>query len=42
MLRTDGAARVSLVTYLLPATALLYGVLLLGEPLTSTSWAESR
>ncbi len=37
VLRTDGAARVSLVTYLLPATALLYGVLLLGEPLT---WQE--
>src|SRR3954462_4453184 len=37
VLRTDGAARVSLVTYLLPATALLYGVLLLGEALT---WQE--
>jgi len=37
VLRTDGAARVSLVTYLLPATALVYGVLLLGEPLT---WEE--
>jgi len=37
VLRSDGAARVSLVTYLLPATALLYGVLLLGEPLT---WEE--
>jgi drug/metabolite transporter (DMT)-like permease len=37
VLRTDGAARVSLVTYLLPATALIYGVLLLGEPLT---WEE--
>src|SRR3954447_20539807 len=36
-LRTDGAARVSLVTYLLPATALFYGVLLLGESLT---WQE--
>jgi len=34
VLRTDGAARVSLVTYLLPATALFYGVALLGEPLT--------
>ena len=33
-LRSDGAARVSLVTYLLPVTALFYGVLLLGEPLT--------
>jgi drug/metabolite transporter (DMT)-like permease len=37
VLRTDGAARVSLVTYLLPVTALIYGVLLLGEPLT---WEE--
>ena len=37
VLRSDGAARVSLVTYLLPMTALLYGVLLLGEPLT---WEE--
>ncbi len=37
VLRTDGAARVSLVTYLLPVTALFYGVLLLGEPLT---WEE--
>jgi drug/metabolite transporter (DMT)-like permease len=37
VLRTDGAARVSLVTYLLPVTALFYGVTLLGEPLT---WEE--
>ena len=37
VLRTDGAARVSLVTYLLPVTALIYGVLLLDEPLT---WQE--
>jgi len=37
VLRTDGAARVSLVTYLLPITALFYGVTLLGEPLT---WQE--
>jgi drug/metabolite transporter (DMT)-like permease len=37
VLRTDGAARVSLVTYLLPATALFYGVTLLGESLT---WQE--
>ncbi len=36
-LRSDGAARVSLVTYLLPVTALFYGVVLLGEPLT---WQE--
>src|SRR3954468_11623263 len=33
VLRSDGAARVSLVTYLLPVTALFYGVTLLGEPL---------
>jgi drug/metabolite transporter (DMT)-like permease len=37
VLRSDGAARVSLVTYLLPVTALIYGMLLLGEPLT---WQE--
>jgi drug/metabolite transporter (DMT)-like permease len=36
-LRSDGAARVSLVTYLLPVTALFYGVVLLGESLT---WEE--
>jgi drug/metabolite transporter (DMT)-like permease len=34
VLRSDGAARVSLVTYLLPVTAFFYGVTLLGEPLT--------
>jgi len=37
VLRSDGASRLSLVTYLLPMTALIYGVLLLGEPLT---WQE--
>src|SRR3954451_5322223 len=37
VLRSDGAARVSLVTYLLPVTALFYGVLLLDEALT---WEE--
>ena len=37
VLRSDGAARVSLDTYLLPMTALFYGVVLLGEPLT---WQE--
>ena len=37
VLRSDGSARVSLVTYLLPVTALFYGVTLLGEPLT---WEE--
>ena len=36
-LRSDGAARLSLVTYLLPVTALFYGLVLLGEPLT---WQE--
>ena len=34
LLRLHGAARASLVTYLMPPTALLYGALLLGEPLT--------
>jgi drug/metabolite transporter (DMT)-like permease len=34
VLRSDGAARVSLVTYLLPVTAVFYGVALLGEPFT--------
>jgi drug/metabolite transporter (DMT)-like permease len=37
VLRSDGSARVSLVTYLLPLTALFYGVTLLGESLT---WEE--
>jgi drug/metabolite transporter (DMT)-like permease len=37
VLRSDGAARVSLVTYLLPVTALFYGVVLLGE---SVTWQE--
>ena len=36
-LRSDGAARLSLVTYLLPVTALFYGIVLLDEPLT---WQE--
>jgi len=34
VLQSDGATRLSLVTYLLPATALIYGVTLLGESLT--------
>lgn len=34
LIRLHGSARTSLVTYLLPGTALLYGVLLLDEPLT--------
>ncbi len=29
-----GSSRASLVTYLLPATALVYGIVLLGEPVT--------
>ena len=33
MLRLFGAARLSLVTYLLPVTALIYGALILDEPL---------
>jgi drug/metabolite transporter (DMT)-like permease len=39
MLRLHGAARTSLVTYLLPPTALLYGALLLGEPVTGAEGA---
>jgi drug/metabolite transporter (DMT)-like permease len=34
LLESDGSSRASLVTYLLPVTALIYGVTLLGEPLT--------
>jgi drug/metabolite transporter (DMT)-like permease len=34
LLRGYGSARASLVTYLLPVTALLYGVVLLDEPIT--------
>jgi drug/metabolite transporter (DMT)-like permease len=34
LVRNYGSARSSLVTYLLPPTALIYGVLLLDEPLT--------
>ncbi len=34
LVRDCGSSRSSLVTYLLPPTALIYGVLLLGEPLT--------
>jgi drug/metabolite transporter (DMT)-like permease len=34
MLRLHGASRVSIVTYLMPPIALVYGVLLLDEPLT--------
>jgi len=33
MLRLFGAARVSLVTYLMPVTALVYGAAILGEDL---------
>ena len=35
MLRLHGAARTSLVTYLLPPTALFYGAVFLGEPITA-------
>jgi drug/metabolite transporter (DMT)-like permease len=35
MIETDGSARASLVTYLLPVTALFYGAGLLGEPITA-------
>jgi drug/metabolite transporter (DMT)-like permease len=34
LLRTDGATRLSLVTYLLPVTALFYGAVFLGESVT--------
>jgi drug/metabolite transporter (DMT)-like permease len=34
MLSRYGATRASLVTYLLPPTALLYGALILDEPIT--------
>jgi drug/metabolite transporter (DMT)-like permease len=34
MIETDGSARTSLVTYLLPVTALFYGAGLLDEPIT--------
>jgi drug/metabolite transporter (DMT)-like permease len=39
MLRLHGAARTSLVTYLLPPAALLYGALLLDEPVTAAEAA---
>jgi drug/metabolite transporter (DMT)-like permease len=37
MLRLFGAAKVSLVTYLLPVTALLYGALILDEPVRAAA-----
>jgi drug/metabolite transporter (DMT)-like permease len=37
MFRLYGASRTTLVTYLMPPTALLYGAVLLGEPLTVAS-----
>jgi drug/metabolite transporter (DMT)-like permease len=39
MLRLHGAARTSLVTYLLPPAALLYGALLIDEPVTAAEGA---
>ncbi|HZQ64783.1 MAG TPA: EamA family transporter [Gaiellaceae bacterium] len=39
MLRLFGAARLSLVTYLLPAFALFYGALILDEPLRASALA---
>jgi drug/metabolite transporter (DMT)-like permease len=39
MLRLHGAARTSLVTYLLPPTALFYGAVFLGEPVTAAEAA---
>ncbi len=41
LLRSFGTARSSLVTYLMPATALLYGIVFLGEPLTWPTLAGS-
>jgi drug/metabolite transporter (DMT)-like permease len=37
MFRLYGASRTTLVTYLMPPTALLYGMLFLDEPLTVAS-----
>ena len=37
LLRLYGSARSSLVAYLLPVTALLYGAVLLGEPVTASA-----
>ena len=42
MLRLFGAARVSLVTYLMPVTALIYGAMILDEPLRASMLAGSR
>ena len=39
LLDTDGSSRASLVTYLLPVSALLYGATLLGEPVTAQKLA---
>jgi drug/metabolite transporter (DMT)-like permease len=39
MLRLFGAARLSLVTYLLPVTALIYGALILDEPIRASALA---
>jgi drug/metabolite transporter (DMT)-like permease len=39
MLRLFGAARLSLVTYLMPGFALVYGAVLLGEPLRASTLA---
>jgi drug/metabolite transporter (DMT)-like permease len=36
-IRLHGSARTSLVTYLMPPTALVYGTVLLGEPITAAS-----
>ena len=39
MLKSYGASRAALVTYLVPVTALVYGVTLLGEPLAANAIA---
>ena len=42
MLRLYGSPRLSLVTYLMPGFAVVYGVVLLGEPLTAAALGGSR
>ena len=42
LLRSDGAARTSLVTYLMPPIALVYGALLLDETITRRDARRAR
>ena len=39
LLRSDGASRTSLVTYLMPPIALVYGAILLDETITAATLA---